>query len=150
MFLAQLKLIRSRYTYLVLVGGSGTGKTVWAKWIFGDTNFVLEVNCASCPEPDLREYRPLVHKCILFDEASCNMVLQQNKLFQAPPTPVRLGCSTTNCHAYDVFISGVGLMIASNTWNADLASLKRNEDRQWLIDNSIVVNVGSKPLWLQS
>ncbi len=85
---------------------------------------------------------------ILFDEASCQMVLQQKLLFQAPPMPVRLGCSTTNCHAYDVFISGAGLMIASNTWKTDLAALKRDEDRQWLVDNSIVVDVGSTPLWL--
>jgi hypothetical protein len=39
-------------------------------------------------------------------------------------------------------------MIASNTWNADLAALQRDEDRQWLVDNSIVVDVGSTPLWL--
>jgi hypothetical protein len=69
-------------------------------------------------------------------------------LFQAPPIYVRLGCSTTNCHAYDVFLSGTGLMIASNTWNADLAALKRVEDRQWLVENSIVVDVGSSPLWV--
>ena len=148
-FLKQLLVIRSRYKFLVLVGRSGTGKTVWAKWVFGDEANVLEVNCASCPEPDLREFRPLLHKGILFDEASCKMVLQQKKLFQAPPTPVRLGCSTTNCHAYDVFVSGVGLMIASNTWLADLAAIKREEDRQWLEANSIVVDVGTVPLWLQ-
>ena len=53
-FLAQLLVIRSRYKLLVLVGISGTGKTVWAKWVFGDEENVLEVNCASCPEPDLR------------------------------------------------------------------------------------------------
>ena len=101
------------------------------------------------PEPDLREFRPLLCKGILFDEASCRMVLQQKKLFQAPPSPVRLGCSTTtNSHAYDVFISGVALMIASSTWLADLAALKRKEDAQWLINNSIVVHVGSQPLWL--
>ena len=92
----------------------------------------------------------MLHKGILFDEASCQMVLQQKKQFQAPPSPVRLGCSTTSWHAYDVFISGVGLMIASNSWNADLATLNRDEDRQWLIDNSIVVNVGSTPLRLKS
>jgi transcriptional regulator with GAF, ATPase, and Fis domain len=53
-FLAQLLVLRSRYKLLVLVGISGTGKTVWAKWVFGDEENVLEVNCASCPEPDLR------------------------------------------------------------------------------------------------
>ena len=110
---------------------------------------VLEVNCASCPEPDLREFRPLLHKGLLFDEASCQMVLQQKKLFQAPPTPVRLGCSTTNCNAYDVFVSGVGLMVASNTWLADLAAIKREEDREWLVANRMFVDVGTVPLWVR-
>ena len=62
---------------------------------------------------------------------------------------VRLGCSTTNCHAYDVFVSGVAMMIASNTWRSELEALKRDEDRQLLKDNSIVVEVGSQPLWLE-
>ena len=110
---------------------------------------IIEVSCASCPEPDLREFRPLVHKSILFDEASPAMVLQQKKLFQAPATPVRLGCSTTICHVHDVSISGVALMIASSTWLADVEALNRREDAQWLIDNSMVVNVGSQPLWVQ-
>ena len=60
-----------------------------------------------------------------------------------------MGCSTTNCHAYDVFVSGVAMMIASNTWVSELKALKRVEDRKWLEDNSIVVNVGSQPLWLE-
>ena len=76
------------------------------------------------------------------------MVLRQKKLFQAPPTTVRLGCSTTNCHAYDVFVSGVAMIIASNTWVTELKQLARKEDAEWLRKNSIVVEVGSKPLWV--
>ena len=62
--------------------------------------------------------------------------------------PVRLGMSTTNCHAYSVFVSGVGLMIASNTWLAELKELKREEDREWLSTNSVLVHVDS-PLFLE-
>ena len=113
-FLEQFKQIRRRYKFLVLWGESCTGKTVWAKYLFGDAGKVLEVNCASCPEPDLREFRPLQHKGILFDEAPAEMVLRQKKLFQSPATKCRLGCSVTNCHAYDVYVSGVAMMIASN------------------------------------
>ena len=109
---------------------------------------VLEVNCASCPEPDLREFRPLYHKGILFDEATCELVLKQKKLFQAPAVDVKLGSSTTNCFAYDVFVSGIAMIIASNTWHDDLAALERPSDRRWLIANSIVVDVGSTPLWV--
>ena len=39
--------------------------------------------------------------------------------------------STTNCHAYNVFVSGAGLMIASNTWLSGLDELK-GEDKDWL------------------
>ena len=70
-------------------------------------------------------------------------------MFQAPAVDVRLGCSASNCHAYDVFVSGVAMMIASNTWKSELAALRRPEDRKLLEDNSIVVEVGSQPLWLE-
>jgi len=118
-------------------------------WLLNDPQVILEVNCASCPEPDLRDFRPLLHRGILFDQATAEMVLRQRKLFQAPAVDVRLGCSTRNCHAYDVFVSGVAMMIASNTWESELKALTRVEDRKWLEDNSIVVTVGSLPLWLE-
>ena len=148
-FLEQIKQIRRRYKFLVVWGESCTGKTVWAKYLFGDAGKVLEVNCASCPEPDLREFRPLQHKGILFDEAPAEMVLRQKKLFQSPASKCRLGCSVTNCHAYDVYVSGVAMMIASNTWDSELKELKRDEDRAWLKANSIVVKVGTQPLFIE-
>ena len=96
----------------------------------------------------MREFKN--HKGILFDEATCSMVLAQKKLFQAPAVYVRLGCSTTNCHAYDVFVSGVALMISSNTWVTEHAALKREADRNWIANNSILVDVGSEPLWVEA
>ena len=130
-FLAQFAVIKSRYKFLVACGPSGTGKTVWAKWLLGNPDVCLEVNCASCPEPDLRALTPK-HRLILYDEASCEMVLKQKKLLQGPPDDVLLGCSTTNCHSYNVFVSGVGMVICSNTWFAELEGLDRQEDRDWL------------------
>ena len=104
-FLEQLLVIRSRYKLLMLVGSACTGNTVWAKWIFGDEQNVLEVNCASCPEPDLGEFRPLEHRGILFDEASCLMVLQQNNCSKHRPrqcawvAPLRTATPTTSSSA---------------------------------------------------
>ena len=69
-FLAQFKEIRSRYRFLVIEGKSKTGKTVFTKWLTGNPDKVFETNCASCPEPALREFRSLYHDTILFDEAS--------------------------------------------------------------------------------
>ena len=56
--------------------------------------------------------------------------------------------STTNCHAYSVFVSGVGLMIASNTWMTELEDLQRQGDRDWLMANSVLMKVDS-PLWIE-
>ena len=88
------------------------------------------------------------HQGILFDEASCAMVLRQKKLCQAQGVRAKLGCSTTNCHAYDVFISGVAVMISSNTWMEGHPELERDADKQWLIDNSILLQVGASPMWV--
>ena len=53
----------------------------------------------------------------------------RKKLPQAPSTKCRLGCSKTNCHAYDVFVSGVAMMIAPNTWQSEPAALESVEGR---------------------
>ena len=143
----QYQEVRSRYKFLVVHGASGTGKTIFCKWLMKDASNVLEVNCASCPEPDLRKYTPGIHEGILFDEASCSLVLKQKKLFQSPPVPVELGCSTTNCHAYSVWVHGRQLMICSNTWVGDLQGLQRAEDREWLGKNSILLDVRDEPMY---
>ena len=133
--------IRARYPFLVLEGPSGTGKTSYAKNITGNPAEVLEVNCAATPEPDLREFDSVVHKAILFDEASAAMVLSQRKLFQAPACLIDLGCSTTNCHKYQVFVSGVMMIVCSNTWSVQVHKLKHEGDAEWLRHNSVVVHV---------
>ena len=74
-FLNQVKEIRSRYKFLVLEGQSKTGKTYFTKWMMGNPDRVYETNCAACPEPELRDFNPLYHQVILFDEASPQMVI---------------------------------------------------------------------------
>ena len=137
-----------RYKFLVVVGASRTGKTVWCKWILDDPELVFETNCANCPEPDLRDFKPLKHKAILFDEASPAMVIAQKKLFQCPACFVSLGMSVTNCHSYNVFVSGVQMLICSNTWLEELEALPKAGDREWLIANTVLLDVGTDPLFL--
>jgi hypothetical protein len=146
-FQAQFKKIRSRYKFFVATGGSCTGKTVWAKHITGNTAEVFYVNCASCPEPELRLLKAH-HKVILLDEASPTMILNQKLLIQGPPDFVTLGCSTTNCHAYQVFVSGIQFVICSNKWNSEVEELESVEDREWLKANSIVLDVGNEPMYI--
>ena len=146
-WLPQYERIRSRYKFLVLNGPSGTGKTYFAKHILGDPDKVFEVNCANTPEPDLRGFDPELHCGILFDEASPQLVSDQRKLFQAPPCWIDLGCSTTNCHKYRVFVSGAKLMVCTNSWHEACQSLRYESDKAWVRDNSVVVDV-TEPLWI--
>ena len=94
----------ARYKFLVLAGPSKVGKTAFARSLCEDGLEVLEVNCASGVEPNLRAYRLRLHGLILFDEIVAKQVAEQRELFQAQNAPVQLGCSATNCHSYDVFV----------------------------------------------
>ena len=139
-------VIRSRYNLFVANGSNCTSKTVLAKRITGNTDEVYYVNCASCPEPDLRLLKAH-HKVILLDEASPEMVLKQKLLIQAPDF-VTLGCNTTNCHSYQVFVNGIQFLICSNKWITEVEELACVEDREWLRDNSIVLDVGSELMFI--
>ena len=136
-----------RYRFLVLEGKSKTGKTFFTKWMLGDPSRVYETNCAACPEPELRDFKALYHQVILFDEAAPEMVIAQKKLFQAPPCFVEMGCRATNCHSYNVMVSGIRLVICSNGWNEAVAGMKSQADKDWLEDNSIVVDVKGEPMY---
>ena len=58
---------------------------------------------------------------------------------------VQLGASSTNCHAYEVFVSGVGFIVCSNTWMEQVALLSP-ADQEWIGSNSIAVHVDEE-LW---
>ena len=54
----------------VLHGASSIGKTIFAKWLFDGAREVFDDNCSSCSGPDLRNFNPLQHSVILFDQTS--------------------------------------------------------------------------------
>ena len=138
--------IKQRYPFFVLEGQTKTAKTSWAAARLGDTKKVFYVNAASGNEPDLRKFDYFQHRIILYDEAPPNMVIQQKLLFQAPPVWVKLGQSTTNCYSYDVFVSGVMMIICSNKWTEEKSHMKI-EDREWLEENSYFYNTKNEPLY---
>ena len=51
------RAIKPRYKFLVLVGPSGVGKTQYAKSLVAEGR-ALELNMASAPEPDLKDFNP--------------------------------------------------------------------------------------------
>jgi hypothetical protein len=136
-----------RQKFLVLDGPSQLGKTRFAHSLRG-AHATLDVNCSGVQsEPDLRSFRACQHATILFDEASAAMVVRNKKLFQAPPDPVQLGQSSTNCFAYAICVHQCLLVVASNKWSAELQELSE-EDQAWLQKNQVYVHV-QEPLWEQ-
>ena len=143
-FLTQFDEPQHRYKFLVLSGPSRVGKTAFARTLYEAGKEVLEVNCASGDEPNLRAYRLRRHGLILFDEIVASQVAQQRKLFQAQSACGGRGLFW-NCHSYDVIVWRKRLVLASNNWHTSLAGLSV-PDQEWIHANSIVLDV-EEAMW---
>jgi len=143
-WMQTFELWQPRYRFLVLEGPSGLGKTQYAMSLMDGAT--LELNCASCVEPNLKGFVFGRHTAVLFDEASVDMVLRQRKLFQASAAEVQLGSSATNVHSYSVFLHRVRLIISSNVWSSELAAQNKS-NHDWICSNSVHVKV-LEPLWV--
>ena len=139
------ELLRRR-KFLVLDGDSGLGKTVCAQTLATSTEHFLEVNCATCAEPPLRDYNCNQHEVVFFDEVKPQMVIKQKRLYQAPNVFITLGCSPTNKDTYKVYMYGTKIVLASNTWEHDVNHLENPQDRDWLRKNQVYIKV-TEPLW---
>lgn len=143
-WLASFDSVACRYKFLVLEGPSQLGKTQFAVSL-ALPDRTLIVDCSGATEPDLRRYRSEKIDAILFDEAKASMVIRSKKLFQSGMDRVYLGQSNTNCHAYTVAVHAKRMIIASNTWSAELQQLP-SVDVDWLRANSVHILV-DRPLW---
>ena len=47
-----------------------------------------------------------------------------------------------------VFVSGIMLIICSNTYAGDVEALPNNDDREWIYYNQVYYNTGRHPLYL--
>ena len=135
-------IARDRRKFLVLDGPSRMGKTAFACSLVGRGE-TLEVNCAGVSDPPLRAFSRSHHRLILFDEAGTDMVLRNRRLFQAPNTAVTVGSSPTNALAYELYLNDTLLVVASNSWERELAALPPGE-RAWLDANMVYVLVKQK------
>ena len=135
-----------RKKFLVLEGSSGLGKTEYVRGLFGVAN-TLELNCGTCGDyPSLRAHDSELHKCVLFDEGSIAMVLNNRKLFQAPSCWVDFGHSPTGRDVYRVFFGDSAIVLSSNKWSEEFAALEKASDRNWITENQMLVYV-TGPMW---
>ena len=128
----QYQLTKMRYKFLVLRGGSQTGKSTLAKHIgelFGWRRpFTQTVQSAE--SPDLRGYRSTEHGYIIFDNVNnMDFVLRERVLFQANNDLHTLGGSRTGKYAYSVWLFAVPLVVTVDlTAEWDLTEI-------WMADN---------------
>ena len=141
-WIEELSAPLDRRKFLVLDGPTRMGKTAFA-FSLVEAGAALEVNCAGVEDPPLRAFSRSKHRLILFDEASTHMVLKNKRLFQAPNTPVIVGSSPTNALAYSVYLGDTLLVVCSNDWEQELATLPAGQ-RDWLVGNMVFVSVKEK------
>ena len=137
--------MEARYKFLILEGPSRVGKTCWARQLAAPGR-TLELNCCSGSSPNLKSFKALHHEVVILDEATPQLILNERKLFQAGPTPVILGGSSTNVYSYSVFVHRVKFVVCSNVWS-DLVEREIPDTQQWLKDNSVYYKV-TTPLWV--
>jgi hypothetical protein len=136
--------VHARKPFLVLVGPSGTGKTMFARSLFPPGSF-LELNCAGIKSIHLSGFSAKDTRGILWDEISAPLIAANRKVFQHPCAFVDLGHSPTGQHIKKYWLGDCVSIVATNVWNHELAVMP-SHDRDWLVANSVVVPVDT-PLW---
>ena len=129
-----------RKKFLVLQGPSGLGKTEFARRLLGDAAMTFEINMAGSNDFCLRNFVPLQHRLILWDEARPQLVLQQRKLFQCPAAWIDLGASPTGALVYRVWVNDCLMVICSNNWSW-LVDQCQAADAAWICANQVLVQV---------
>ena len=61
------------------------------------------------------------HELILLDEFEAAEAIKYKRMLQSGTEICKLGCSPTQQHAYDVYLAGVKIVVATNNWAHDLA-----------------------------
>lgn len=129
---------KGRVPFLCLHGPSKLGKTELALSLFG-INASLLINCQGAMVPDLSSFDPEIHKCIIFDEASPEMVHGQKALFQAGHCGTQLGMTTSNMYAKRYWLYLLPMIVCTNTWVEEGDPMFA-----WLNDNSIYLGLTEK------
>ena len=123
------------------------GKTNYARQLAEKEEYFFETDCSGKEYPEINGLCNTKQRIALFDECSAAVVLKNKRLMQGNIFGGSIGNSATNMFSKRVNTWGLGIIIATNNWESDVALL-RDEDREWLKSNCIVVNV-TEPLWIE-
>ena len=127
-----------RFMFWVCYGPSKCRKSVSIRCQF-PIGALLELNCSGgVLHPDFTQLKVGVHKAILCDEGTPQMVLKHKVEFQATNAPCTLGCTTTNQFAYSRRFYRIPMIIACNNWNEQLKLIDDAGELEWLKENAMV------------
>ena len=140
-----------RYKILLLVGKSRSGKTQFAKSLFGNTKTMV-LNCQGLGTaiPSLREVNRAVHSCIVFDEVCEKQVLDNKVLFQAGIEKVALAQSRCGGFRYDIWPYGLAMILCSNKFLMTVHDGLEDDEEDWLRANIVVVERKVGDLWYEA
>ena len=135
-----------RQDVAVLVGKTKLGKTQMAQSRLGARTLV--VNCHGVLDPDLRKFKGYPrHDALLLDEGGPKMLAKHRDLLQASQRDITLGHSGTNMYTYTVNLYRVKILITSNEWEDELATLPQ-KDQDWINGNTVMVHIDG-PCWVE-
>ena len=140
--------VEHRFHILVFLGETLQGKTSKGMSLYGPQK-TLKLACGSCPPnvlPSLGSFDRSVIKALLFDEIRLDQVLAFRELLQANQYVQQLGSSPCNPYAYTVWVYHIAMILCTNNFDLTHRDLT-NADRQWLIKNTIMVQIPDKDLW---
>ena len=121
-----------RYKFLVLRGGSRTGKSTLAKSLGELFNWLgpYVQTVQGAPAPDLKEFKRETHGYVLFDNVnSMEFVLGHRALFQSNNSIHTLGLSQTGIYSYRVWLHRIPIVVTvddSAVWDSTEAWLSQN------------------------
>ena len=132
---------RMRYQFLVIRGGSCSGKSTLAKAlgeIFGFGQ-VFTQTVQDAPAPDLAKYDAQKHGFLLFDNVNSHtFVLDSRALFQANSDVHTLGVSRTFMYSYSVWLWKVPIVVTVDD------SAERDSTEPWIAENAMEVLLPQK------
>jgi hypothetical protein len=138
-----------RYKLLLLRGKSRSGKTVFAKSLFGPDQTVV-LNCQGLGDaiPSMREVDRTIHKCVVFDEVSEGQILDNKALFQAGMEKVQLSQSQCGGFRYEIWPYGLAFVLCSNMFKLTRdEGLEDEEHEDWLLANIMTVERPAGDTW---
>ena len=130
----------TRFKFLCLKGPTKTCKTSRAASLFPREQ-TLVIDCQGSKEPNLKDVTN--QKCLVFDEGTVEMVINNKAIFQAGIEGCQVQESPTQQYTQFRWLYGVAMIVCTNEWLTDEHPKAWHD---WINENCIYVEV-TEPMY---